>query len=193
MKLFLRSLLKIFSWIIISALNSSCDPILNQGFDVTFSTKSVTLIDSSTYSCQALNTGGTSADVGAIYFQLPQVTINWLKTQTLTVHWINLKLRSGSLSGGKYDCMISGDSLLYTWYSSSGASYTSVTMTNSSSSALRSNSCPIKCGGVSFTDKTHDVYGTGTVYIYGTYDENGTTKPVTSESYIDFYYKSSGN
>jgi hypothetical protein len=179
----------------------SCTTPTNTEFTVASSAKTLILLDTTTRSCQALNTAVTTDDVTSVYFTLPTLTFTWTRPETLTVHWVNFTLRSGAISNNAFSFTMGGDQLLYTFYNASTAGVTSVTLPNSVASTGPSgasltnwvNTCAYKVGGISIIDKSKDGYGTATITVYATYqDSNNDTVPLTTRVFTDFFFKGTG-
>lgn len=174
-------------------LSSGCAPQKDSGFGVTLGSNQVILLNTGAKSCQAIHSNSSSSttvadDVGAIYFSIPKLTVSWTGTNPLVIQYISVTLKSASLTDNEFNCIIGGDSLLYTWYAATQSSqnYTSVSI----NSGTETNGCPIKCGSVTIKDKKKDAYGTGYVFVYAlTKDTEGNDTPVTGEGYVQFEYR----
>lgn len=176
---------------------------LADDLEISPSSKIMVLIDTGSKSCINTLTGEYFNDIRPVHFSLSSIQFKWNRPEPLTLHFVQFKLRGGSLKE-PYAFNIGSDQLLYSFYGhkmqstvmtspvcTHGPCFSAVTIPNAE--GITSNQCAFKVGGIPVLDKIMDSYGKVRVMAYGTYQDaaSGNSVPVTKEIELDYFYKGS--
>jgi len=158
-------------------------------------------------------------DVQGLYVQIPigALTIGWSNTSSpISLVYLDFVLKSSAIQTGSYQGTIGIPELGYAWATSfynAAASTTSSSCTtrgqmnptiSSSSKSLPSdsstwtsawytqNECPLTVGGIKLVDTSRSASGTGTLYLYGTYQSGSNIQGATAQLPFSFTYLGNG-
>lgn len=133
-------------------------------------------------SCKAEGTGSSSTDLSAGTVEFTRFKYEWQGTGTYTMSAIFLRFTSSIFSGGKYECTLAGDELVYILP-------TGGRIVEPGEGELEAR-CPIRCGGITVNSGVSNAYVSGIVKIVGIEtDENGDSRPVVIQSDVAMTYQ----
>jgi hypothetical protein len=165
----------------------SCEGIQNQQFTTTVANGDMILLDTTGRSCKLQISGdpGTDADdLTAVKAIIGQFRIRWAGPNNLNLKYLRVRFVSSGISGGEQFMTFSGQDLAFIWNGVAALSPVAPSASDQSSTPL----CTFEVGGINLVDKKKTIFGTGSLFIYGTTLEGDLEVPVTSEQFFNFRF-----
>jgi hypothetical protein len=163
-----------------------CKPLeQNSSLKVTVGPKPVQLLPVDLASCKS--TDPLSEDIKKPSFEMTTFNFQWSGENPFRFSYIEINVKSPYLTGGNYQCLISGDELIRVVY----PKHTGI---DGNDNELYKNNCSLRCGGMSVNSSISNAIFIGTLTVVGTQvDSEGNGELVTSESEITINYVRPGS
>lgn len=156
----------------------SCKPVTQtSNLAVTVGPKPTTALPVAIKSCGlALD---AAADLASPSFEFTTFQYTWSGSNPMKIAYVQIDFKSGYLSSGKYQCVISGDKLVATLGSNQEIS----------DNTLHKSICGLRCGGMAFKSTVSSVYLVGNVKVVGTeVDGEGNATPFVTDVDVALQY-----
>jgi hypothetical protein len=176
----MKTLKSLFLLVLIASFTSCQEPDEGGQLDIQVGPQNANIIPVAQKSCEDLLDPTASGSLGKASAILSVFRFTWKGANQLVINYALLKIESGFLSG-KYAKFITDDELSIALGGS--------TTIAGGDSTIRTSTCGLRFGGITFTQPASPAFLTGTVTIFGTeVDADGNTAPVKAEAQVSLQY-----
>lgn len=160
---------------------SACKPpITSSDLKITVGPTPVQLLPIDLASCKASDK--TAKDVKSPSFELTTFNFQWTGANFFKFAYMQIDVKSPYLTGGKYQCFISGDELSYVVYPKQAG------IAGADDTPYKAN-CSLRCGGMTVNSSLSVATFNGTLRVVGTQvDADGNGEVVSAEKDVVINY-----